>query len=53
MKRNFDDPYLQILWDMGSMSITELKILREYTTKLKTAYAEKAQETNGTRTCKA
>ena len=53
MKRSFDDPYLQILRDMERMSNIELEILREYTTKLKTAYAEKAQETDGTRTCKA
>jgi hypothetical protein len=48
--RRFNDPYLDTLGLMQNMSEVQLEILRQYTLRLKAAYAEKEREDNGTKT---
>ena len=46
----FNNPYLDVMHIMSFLKPTQLEILREYAHKLKTAYAEKEKEDNGTKT---
>ena len=48
--QTFNDPYLDLLHVMSFLTPAQLEILREYAHKLKTAYAEKEREDNGTKT---